>query len=213
LDDAGISDYVDSLLYFSKYKNMVFTYNSLFLGSKLKERIAVIKTVHGNKWGRLLTIIGIMIICFVFFFAKADSSKGATVYDKYSEEDQIIATEYYPDGYTGYCYLSLPRMSNWPYGNFIEIYLICQIPENVLKEMSTDELVQTVVAYPLWSDVFLYNSKKEGYQAIKSKFNGLAELCLRKDAYDSLMNQENNMEEKYPVAYNVLMKYLQDEMS
>lgn len=78
--------------------------------------------------------------------------------------------------------------------------------------MSTDELVQTVAAYPLWSEMYLYDSKKEGYQAIKNKFNGLAELCLRKEANDSLLKQRHIIEEKYPIAYNALSKYLLDEI-
>lgn len=208
LDKAEISDYIDALLFFSKYKSMVFTYNSLFSGNKLKERIEAIKKSHRNKKGNILTIIGIVIVCFVFFFAKTNSSKGATFYDDYSEEDQIIAFEYYPDGYTGYYYPSLPKMSSWPYGSFQDIYTICQIPEKVLSEMSTDDIVQTVAAYPLWGDVYAYNSKREGYQAIKDRFNGLAELCLREDAYASFKNQSYLIKDKYPVAYYALSEYL-----
>lgn len=61
-----------------------------------------------------------------------------------------------------------------------------QIPENTLKELSTEELVNAVLEYPCFNDMYYYDSKQEGFEAMKSSFNGINELFQRKDA-DSIL--------------------------
>lgn len=52
----------------------------------------------------------------------------------------------------------------------------CQIPEDILKNMTTRALVETVRNYPLAVNIYAYDSIDIGYEKVKSQFNGLEEL-------------------------------------
>lgn len=124
-------------------------------------------------------------------------------------EDRIIAESYFPKDYSGYKYPVLPRMSTWPYGNHQSMVDACQIPEDVLYGMSTEQLVETVMAYPLLGDVINCESKKNGYEVIKEHFNGLKELSKRDDRNECLeayiINQSKTNEQESTIAqfYNL----------
>jgi hypothetical protein len=68
-----------------------------------------------------------------------------------------------------------------------EMLRACQIPEDILKNMSTSGLVQTVLEYPLYGDMMAYNSIQQGFDAVASQFNGLPELLNRQDAGTELL--------------------------
>lgn len=57
-----------------------------------------------------------------------------------------------------------------------------QIPSNILKTMSTKDLLTTCIDYPYIIDVFFYNDYQQGFNNVVSDFNGLQELLNRKDA-------------------------------
>lgn len=101
--------------------------------------------------------------------------------------DQEIMDLYFPAEYTGYRYPSLPGMTTWAYGNHADMVKACRIPDEVLSGMSTENLVQTVLFYPLFLDVLAYDSMDMGYNAIKQSFNGLSELCKRTDRNEALL--------------------------
>lgn len=63
----------------------------------------------------------------------------------------------------------------------------CQIPEAVLVQMSTQELVEVCYNYPFLIEVFNYDCEKDGIRAIASQFNGLKILLKRKDCVSSIM--------------------------
>ena len=101
--------------------------------------------------------------------------------------DERMAELYFPNGYTGYRYPVLPLMSTWPYGNPGEMLRVCQIPEDVLATMSTDELLQSVLMYPMWINAMVYSSMEQGNAMVRRSFNGLAELCEREDRCECLL--------------------------
>jgi hypothetical protein len=74
-----------------------------------------------------------------------------------------------------------------------EMLEACQIPEDILKNMSTKGLVETVLEYPLLGDMMAYNSIQHGFEAVASQFNGLPELLSRKDAGTELLAVYNKM--------------------
>lgn len=116
--------------------------------------------------------------------------------DENLEKDKLISDDYFYEGYSGYRYPVLPKMSTWPYGNHQKMVDACNIPDEIIVDMSTTELLETVLAYPLFSDAILYNSQQEGYEVIKSYFKPLQELIKREDRCDCLIdffkNKENN---------------------
>lgn len=79
------------------------------------------------------------------------------------------------------------------------------IPEDILEEMSTDELVKTCLAYPEFRLIMTRNSIQEGYSYIKSIFNGFVELEKRKDAGLQLINEYRKLKPVEVKNYNELV--------
>lgn len=151
--------------------------------------------------------VGLYLVIKLDVFNRIKDPKNTNFYADYSEEDRDIAEAYYPYGYEGYYYPALPLMSNWPYGNHATMINACQIPEEVLKNMPTEQLVQTVMAYPLWGDVLAYDSREMAYGAIKRSFNGLRELYLREDASEHLEKCPDVIRTKFTTAYYTISEY------
>lgn len=59
---------------------------------------------------------------------------------------------------------------------------VCQIPETIIKKMTTDDLLQTCLNYPFYGDMMAYNTFQQGIENVISDFNGLQEFLRRKDA-------------------------------
>ncbi len=87
------------------------------------------------------------------------------------------------DGGEAYVYPIVPGTDAWKeLKTHEEMIAVTQIPPDVLEHMSTRALVTTVLDYPLYGDVFAYNSRQQGFDRIAESFNGLQELLRRKDA-------------------------------
>ena len=101
-----------------------------------------------------------------------------------------------------YEYPVLPGTEEWVQldGN-VEMIESCQIPEDIMQNMTTEALVETVLNYPRLMNLFAFNSMSQGFQAMLEDCNGLAELVTRSDAPDLLMDAYENMhvwtEEEY----------------
>ena len=95
--------------------------------------------------------------------------------------DEEIAEGYFPKDYNGYRYPVLPTMSTWPYGNHGDMVIACQVPEEELSKMTTMQLVETVLYYPLAGDTYTYNSMEMAYDLFKNYNNAFRELSQRED--------------------------------
>lgn len=58
---------------------------------------------------------------------------------------------------------------------------LCQIPEEILYESSTEHLLILCLEYPLYKDMVVYNSMQWGYAEKSKHFNGIQELYKRDD--------------------------------
>lgn len=74
-----------------------------------------------------------------------------------------------------------------------EMLKACQIPESILRTMSTAGLVETILNYPLLGDMKAYNSIQQGFDTVAVQFNGLPELLNRKDAGTELLARYRTM--------------------
>lgn len=68
-----------------------------------------------------------------------------------------------------------------------EMLEACQVPESILREMSTEGLIETCLNYPLYWEVVAYNSPQQGFDVVASRFSGLQELLRREDAGSKLL--------------------------
>lgn len=62
-----------------------------------------------------------------------------------------------------------------------------QIPDEVLKNMSTDNLIRTCINYPAFGYFTAFNNTLEGINQTINNFNGLQELFRREDAPSKLL--------------------------
>lgn len=92
-----------------------------------------------------------------------------------------------------------------------EMLKACQIPDAILKDMSTAGLVETVMNYPLYGDIYAYSSFQVGLNAIAAQFNGLAELLIRDDAGIELLRYKVMKLKKKPEeeGYVLKLRYLE----
>lgn len=64
-----------------------------------------------------------------------------------------------------------------------------QIPEYILNQMSTEDLVEAMLIYPLRVDLIAWNTYEQGFDAVSSYFNGLQELLIREDGAQKLLEK------------------------
>ncbi|NEW84921.1 MAG: hypothetical protein GZ094_21490 [Mariniphaga sp.] len=64
---------------------------------------------------------------------------------------------------------------------------LLNIPESLLKRISTEELVKSCLNYPEYRLVFTRNDLQSGYNFIRSMFNGFVEIETRPDVGKELM--------------------------
>ncbi|WP_294471619.1 hypothetical protein [uncultured Bacteroides sp.] len=57
----------------------------------------------------------------------------------------------------------------------------CEIPDSILSNLSTEELVEICMKYPLIFDAYAFNSPLQGIKKVVSRFNGFKELMKRTD--------------------------------
>lgn len=74
----------------------------------------------------------------------------------------------------------------YEFESVVDMRVATQLPEELLNDISTKELVRLVLKYPLLCDMKAY-SIEEGYAHIKEQFNGIQELVSREDAYEELL--------------------------
>ena len=70
-----------------------------------------------------------------------------------------------------------------------EMVRACQIPEKILSSLSTEDLTDLCLRYPLLADFFAFQNTNEGLDILFSSFNGIRELYKRKDVSSNLTRQ------------------------
>ncbi|WP_432406490.1 hypothetical protein [Wukongibacter sp. M2B1] len=64
----------------------------------------------------------------------------------------------------------------------------CRISQDILDEMTTDELIKAVLDFPLVINLYLYNSYEDGLEALEEESDAFKELLKRSDANEKLSN-------------------------
>jgi hypothetical protein len=67
-----------------------------------------------------------------------------------------------------------------------EMVKVCQIPKNVLSSLSTEDLAELCLKYPLLYDVFAFENLNHGLDKLFDDFNGIRELYKRTDVSSCL---------------------------
>ncbi|WP_297093186.1 hypothetical protein [uncultured Draconibacterium sp.] len=80
------------------------------------------------------------------------------------------------------------------------------IPDDVLLEITTEELVKTCLEYPWWILITSRDYNQEGYDFLKSVFNGFRELEKREDAGRELIKEYEKMNPEDIYKFDTLVK-------
>jgi hypothetical protein len=77
---------------------------------------------------------------------------------------------------------------------------VCQVPEDILRNMTPDALVETCLSYPMFDvAIIAHDGRQEGFDALVQDFNGIRELLRRKDVGSSLLSRYRDFD---PLAYD-----------
>ena len=87
-------------------------------------------------------------------------------------------------------YETVVSQPNWKNtGSRIERGEMVQLPENMLSELSTDDLIEAVLDYPFFVDVYAFNDVHTAVDIMYDSFNGLRELTSRSDLVPALIEK------------------------
>ena len=75
-----------------------------------------------------------------------------------------------------------------------EKYRVCQIPKEKLNDISTQGLIETCVSYPIFGNIFAFDSLEIGYDRLKENFDGFKALNERKDAGETFLKMYKDMD-------------------
>ncbi|MBE6226669.1 MAG: hypothetical protein E7121_06230 [Bacteroidales bacterium] len=93
-----------------------------------------------------------------------------------------------------YSFNKVTEPSVWTgFSSLKEMQDACQIPENWLDRISTKNLVETCMNYPLYGLYMAYNNELDGIKVLMDGFNGFTELKHREDAAEELLNYYENI--------------------
>ena len=71
---------------------------------------------------------------------------------------------------------STPESLEWAnYQTLDEMLQVIQIPEEILKNMTREALIETIINHPLSVNFLVYDTFEEGYEAVKKFWSAL--LC------------------------------------
>jgi len=84
-----------------------------------------------------------------------------------------------------------PGMEEWGKNHKEENVNACQIPEELLSSLSTEDLTNICVRYPYLMDVFAWNTFHYGLEAKYNEFNGIRELFKRNETSKELLKYWN----------------------
>jgi len=83
-----------------------------------------------------------------------------------------------------------PGMEEWKkFQSNEEMVNACQIPEKVLSSLSTEELTELCLQYPLIHDIFAFNNLNSGLDKLFNDFNGIRVLYQRNNVLSCITNR------------------------
>lgn len=80
--------------------------------------------------------------------------------------------------------------------NYQNLRSVCQIPLDVVNQMTTEALLESVLNYPLLGDAFVFNTFQKGIDNLKINFNAFEALSNRSDLGKALINKYNTVASK-----------------
>ena len=111
---------------------------------------------------KLVTVLCSVTLIFNVFAAQVDAAEpiSATASGQVNESGE-------------YAYPLTPDMEEWrSLSNSQEMWDATQIPQDILNKIPTDKLILLIEEYPLLGDIRVFDTLEQGYEIVKSRFNG-----------------------------------------
>lgn len=93
---------------------------------------------------------------------------------------------------------------------------LLNIPNGIIQDISTENLLDMVLKYEYIGDIFYYNSYQDAIETIARQYNGLEELLTRSDSGLVILNylSNNKLEETYEsIKENIFLEILLSQPS
>ena len=74
-----------------------------------------------------------------------------------------------------------------------EMVAVCQIPDDILNNMSTEGLIESVLNNPLYGSIFLANVPQQGFNSFYDDFSSVQVLMQRSDLAEKLLDRYYQM--------------------
>lgn len=87
--------------------------------------------------------------------------------------------------------------SQWEEMSYSDAVNACEMPTEMFKEMSTEDLASYVLNYPFLIEMYIYDSYEEGLEHLKNISSVCAEFCGREDALSVLVDQYSTLDSDY----------------
>ena len=88
---------------------------------------------------------------------------------------------------TPYEFPVVPGTQEWiDLGSTIARRKACEVPDEIIQNMTTDALLLTVLNHPFLSDMYAFNSIEQGYVVVRRRFSDLQEFERRPDYLEVL---------------------------
>ena len=98
----------------------------------------------------------------------------------------LEAVEYKDEPYT---FKKVTDPTVWrTYNNLEEMLKACQLPEEMIKIMSTENLIHTLMSHPLYFIYSAYNNEFDGVNVVLDNFNGFQALIERDSIAEKIID-------------------------
>lgn len=136
---------------------------------------------YGVKKAAILALTAFLVVQNSIPVKAEDHTNGAI--EVFNMKEYISA-----DG--NYVYPLTPANDEWKLlENYQDKLEVCRIPQEVLKSMTDEQLVQAIADYPLIYDVFFFSDVKQGVEYFAKTCDAYSELLKREGAKDVLLNE------------------------
>jgi len=129
----------------------------------------------------------IIVIILLFLFGRC--ANDSMIEDKSKVTLTVSSGACFPEVSDKYVYPIVPGMIEWQTAKSTdEIYEFCQLPDSILKSISTPGLIDALIHAPMFTGFYLLSSNSSAlkWHGHYGQFNSAKELFQRKDAGDAL---------------------------
>lgn len=92
--------------------------------------------------------------------------------------------------------------------SYVERVKLCNIPDSVLRDISTDDLIETVFNFPFIHNIFIFDDFISELDSLNTIYNGIEKLLARNNAPQKLLARYMAYDDKNSYARNIFLEKL-----